>query len=459
MNRKIQICSLVLGIGAFGAGCGDDSGMTTTTTTTTTTLPDMGGVDQGDGCPASGDVMVMGDITTDTTWACDSYLLVGKVFVTGNSTLTIEPGTTIYGDTDGSEVAALIVSSGSQLEAIGTAALPIVFTSGNAVGDRITGDWAGVALLGNATLNNGTDTAGVFTDNLEGVDPTDARGIYGGNNDASSCGHLEYVRIEFGGDEFSTDNELNGLTLAGCGSGTTLSHIQVHRGKDDGIEFFGGTAGMDHVVISGASDDSLDWDQGWRGNVQFLVVHQFEGIGDAGFEADNYGSMELATPRSNPTIFNATMIGTTTTRGMVLREGTRATLRNFIISSFGGEPIDLRATTNDLSTEWPTNISIERSFFFGNGAYDDEATVPADNDDNGFVEQTAIEDAARNNTLATNPMIGSTSTTAPNYVPTNTALNAQATPPAGFDTTATYAGAFAPNGTNWTTGWTSFPAN
>jgi hypothetical protein len=199
-----------------------------------------------------------------------------------------------------SEVAALIVSRGSQLEAVGTAALPIVFTSGNAVGDRITGDWAGVALLGNATLNNGTDTAGVFTDNLEGVDPTDARGIYGGNNDASSCGHLEYVRIEFGGDEFSTDNELNGLTLAGCGSGTTLSHIQVHRGKDDGIEFFGGTAGMDHVVISGASDDSLDWDQGWRGNVQFLVVHQFEGIGDAGFEADNYGSMELATPRSNP---------------------------------------------------------------------------------------------------------------------------------------------------------------
>jgi hypothetical protein len=234
----------------------------------------------------------------------------------------------------------------------------------------------------------------------------------------------------------------------------------VHRGSDDGIEFFGGTAGMDHVVISGASDDSLDWDQGWRGNVQFLVVHQFEGIGDRGHRGRQPTAATSWPPRAaTPRIFNATMIGTTTTRGMVLREGTRATLRNFIISSFGGEPIDLRATTNDLSTEWPTNISIERSFFFGNGAYDDEATVPADNDDNGFVEQTAIEDAARNNTLATNPMIGSTSTTAPNYVPTNTALNAQATPPAGFDTTATYAGAFAPNGTNWTTGWTSFPAN
>ena len=85
--------------------------------------------------------------------------------------------------------------------------------------------------------------------------------------------------------------------------------------------------------------------------------------------------------------------------------------------------------------------------------------MAADNDDNGFVEQTNIEAAARNNTVGTNPMLGSTSVTAPSYVPANTALNGQATPPSGFDMSATYAGAFAPNGTDWTASWTAFPQN
>jgi hypothetical protein len=188
------------------------------------------------------------------------------------------------------------------------------------------------------------------------------------------------------------------------------------------------------------------------------VVHQFPGVGDNGIEADNLGSDEDATPRSNPRIYNATFVGTPDTRGMVLREGTRGMLRNFIITAFGSEPVDLRATTNDLSTEWPTQLSIENSFFFNNGAYADESAM-ADDDDNGFIEQTAIEDVNRNNTQGTDPMLGSTSITAPNYVPASTALNGQATPPSGFDATATYAGAFAPNGTNWAAGWTAFPAN
>ena len=443
MNRKIQLCSLMLGIAAFGAGCGDDSGSTTTTSTTTSTTNPMDmGVDAGGNCPATGDVMITADITEDTTWSCPSYVLVGQIFVTGNSTLTIEPGVEIFGDSATIPKGALIVTRGSQL---------------NAVGDRATGDWAGVALLGNATINSGTNNAGVIEGRLEGLPPTEPKALYGGSDDASSCGHLEYVRIEFAGAELSVDNELNGLTLAGCGSGTEVSYVQVHRGFDDGIECFGGTVGMDHVIISGSADDGLDWDLGWRGDVQFLVIHQFAGVGDNGIEADNLGSNELATPRSNPRLFNVTMVGSA--RGMVLREGTRGLLRNFIIQDFASEAVDLRATTNDLSMEWPSQLSIENSFFFNNGAYTDETTVAADNDDNGFDEQAAIEDPDRHNTVGTDPMLGSTSITAPNYVPANTALNGQATPPAGFDTTATYAGAFSPNGTNWASGWTAFPAN
>jgi hypothetical protein len=417
---------------------------------------DTGVLDQGSSCPVGAPVVISEDISEDTTWSCPSYRLSGRIFVVGDSTLTIAPGTQILGNTSFAETAALVVTRGSELVAVGTAELPIVFTSGHAEGSRTPGDWIGVNLLGNATINSGTDNGGVLEGRLEGFG-IDGRTLYGGSQDTSRCGHLEYVRIEFAG--YGFDTAQGGLTLAGCGSGTRLSHVQVHRSIDDGVATYGGTASMDHVVISGASNDSLDWDYGWRGDAQFLVIHQFDGLGDAGIEADNLGSHEAATPRSHPRMFNVTMVGTSASRGMVLREGTRGLLRNFIVTGFGGESVDLRATTNDLTAEWPTQLSIENSFFSNNGAYHDEVTNPLDNDDNGFDEQAAIEDAARSNTTGTDPMIGSTSATAPSYVPANTALNGQATPPAGFDTSATYAGAFAPNGTDWTAGWTAFPEN
>jgi hypothetical protein len=393
-----------------------------------------------------------------------------RVFVTNGATLTIAAGTTIYGEVGGAETTALIVTRGAELVARGTAEAPIVFTSGNPEGARITGDWAGVALMGEATINSGScngdgdpgtadvcDAPGFFEGRLEGLPPADDRGLFGGSDDASSCGALEYVRIEFAGAELSPDNELNGLTVAGCGSATTLSHIQVHRGKDDGIEFFGGTASMDHVVISGSSDDSLDWDLGWRGQVQFLVVHQFAGLGDAGFEADNLGSDEDAEPRSAPELSNVTMIGTPDTRGMVLREGTRGILRNFIISGFGSESVDIRATQVDLTAEWPAQLAIENSVFDGNGDFDDESAGDA-NDDMGFDEEAMIGDAARMNAEA-DPMFGTVSATEGGYVPMATTLGTPATPAFG-DTTATYVGAFALGTTTpWHAGWTAYPEN
>ena len=430
----------------------------------------MSGSDSGTDNPGDcrGEVTIDRDIAVDTTWECPSYLLAGRIFVTDGATLTINPGTEIFGDTDASETPALIVTRGARLNAVGTAHEPIVFTSGNPEGARITGDWAGVALLGNASINSGScvddgnpatmdacDAPGFLEGRLEGIDVGDERARFGGIDDSSNCGDLQYVRIEFAGAELSPDNELNGLTVGGCGSATNISHVQVHRGKDDGIEFFGGTAGMDHVVISGASDDSLDWDLGWRGEVQFLVIHQFPGIGDNGIEADNLGSDEDAEPRSNPTLFNVTMIGTPDTRGMVLREGTRGTLRNFVVHGFGSEPVDIRAAEIDLSNEWPLHLSIESSFFFGNGEYPAESGE--EDDDGGFNEQTSIEDMARSNAVDVDPAFGELTTTTNEYMPTNDALDGMATPTFG-DTGADYAGAMAPNVTDgWTAGWTAYP--
>ena len=507
------VCALSGLFGGSAIGCGG------------TNNPDGGpGNDAGpvDGggmtCPATG-VEISGEITEDTSWSCPLYVLQGNVFVVNNATLTIAAGTEILGETGGSEAAALIVARGSRLEAVGTAAEPIVFTSGNPDGARTSGDWAGVVLLGSATTNDGScandpntgtpecEAPGFLEDRVEGIDVADPRGVYGGTDDASDCGTLRYVRIEFAGRELSPDNELNGLTVAGCGSGTELSYIQVHRGKDDGVEFFGGTASMDHVVITGAQDDSLDFDEGWRGNVQFLVIHQYAGLGDRGIEADNLGADEDAAPRTDPTLFNVTMIGTTSTKAMLLREGMRGTLRNFVISTFGGN-VDVTGRQVDPNAEWPAELSIENTFFFNAGAFQTEdltdrdaiwtaaraeswggalpATRPATSsgatdfdmitdaalrsmyrsyeddhydDDMGFDESAEMMDAARNNTFGTDPMIGGASETDPDYVPANNALEGQATPTFG-DTTATYAGALEPGTTApWTADWTAFPVN
>ncbi|HBQ13435.1 MAG TPA: hypothetical protein DEF51_20595, partial [Myxococcales bacterium] len=297
------------------------------------------------------------------------------------------------------------------------------------------------------------DAPGFFEDRVEGIEVGDDRGRYGGGDDGSSCGTLQYVRIEFAGAELSPDNELNGLTVAGCGSGTTLSYVQVHRGKDDGIEFFGGTANLDHAIISGPSDDGLDCDEGWRGEAQFIVVHQFPGIGDNAIECDNLGSDESAEPRTNPSISNITLVGAGEGRVAVLREGFRADIDNLVAVNFNAPP-DLRSEELNLADEWPTNLSIENSYFYEVGDF--PAETGEDDDDMGFDEAAAFTDPARNNDFETDPMLGDTSITAPNYIP-GVALSGVA--PAFGDTSASYAGAFENGGTNWAEGWAAFPEN
>ncbi len=443
--KNTLLCSLLAVTGLVLAGCGDDgrSDPQACVDPTPTTLY----------CP----------ITTDRTLLADStYTLSGQVFVTDGATLTIEEGVEIRGNLG----AALIVTRDGTINAIGTSSKPVVMTCNLAPGDRTDGCWAGLALLGNATINDGACLAGTSGDDcpkeypIEGIDSTDSRGLYGGADDTSSCGTLEYVRIEFAGSELSPNNELNGLTVGACGDSTTISHLQVHRGKDDGIEFFGGTAGMDHVVISGARDDSLDWDEGWRGEVQFIVIHQFAGIGDNGIESDNLGANMDALPRSAPTLWNATLCGVNGdgTRGARHREGTAGAIQNAIVQNFTGEAMDV----NDDATvgQWPTNLSWANTFYWSNAASGTTSDFSSDNT-TMFVLADAIMLPALNNVFDANPGVDCNDT-APNYVPTaadSAMLAGQAVPGAGFEASATYAGAFEPGGTDWTAGWTAYPVN
>src|SRR5690606_8084607 len=110
--------------------------------------------------PASGPAVatIAGDITADRTLYADTtYTLSGFVHVPDGVTPTIEPGTTILGDYEmlGS---SLFILRGGRIMACGTADAPIVFTSSRSVGRRQPGDWGGLIIVGNATINRGVDT-------------------------------------------------------------------------------------------------------------------------------------------------------------------------------------------------------------------------------------------------------------------------------------------------------------
>jgi hypothetical protein len=62
---------------------------------------------------------------------------------------------------------------------------------------------------------------------------------------------------------------------------------------------------MKHVVVVDARDDSIDWDEGFQGNMQYvLVVQSGDGSGEA-FEMDTEGTLEWL---SKPTIVNTTIV-------------------------------------------------------------------------------------------------------------------------------------------------------
>ncbi|MEZ0315119.1 MAG: hypothetical protein ACAI38_25390 [Myxococcota bacterium] len=398
------------------------------------------------------------DVTTDTRLAAGDWILSprndgGYVTVASGVTLEIAPGTTIRGLTG----AALIVPRGARIVAEGTEAEPIVFTSAKEEGSRAGGDWGGLLILGNAPVNEPSP-------HFEALPASDATGDYGGDDVADDSGILRYVRIEFAGFTYATDKEFNALTLCGVGNSTVIDYVQVHRGSDDGVELFGGTADLRHVISSQNQDDGFDTDFGWSGRTQFLVVQHINGQSSDpnGYESDNRpdGQDYNALPRTEPTIFNATLIGSastpTSSRGAVLRRGTAGIYGNHIFASFKSSAVDVRdsATTQGFGAR----LAVQSSVFWSNAGgvnWQDESSGSANND-NGFEEAVAfMADALAN--VAVDPGLPAASThlTAPSFQPASFLTGL--TPPADgfFDTSATFIGGIGAD--DWTTGWASYP--
>lgn len=228
------------------------------------------------------------------------YVLKGWVYIADGATLTIEPGTIIKGDKD--TKAALIVETGGKIYAQGTADEPIVFTSNQPVGSRKPGDWGGIIICGKAK-NNKTEMI------IEGG----PRSKHGGNNDNDNSGVLSYVRIEFAGYPFKTDQEINGLTMGSVGSGTKIEYVQVSYSNDDAFEWFGGSVNSKYLISYHAWDDDFDTDAGFTGKIQFGLIVRNPKIADVsrsnGFESDNNADAPNQQPVTAPVFSNVTIVG------------------------------------------------------------------------------------------------------------------------------------------------------
>lgn len=251
-----------------------------------------------------------GNITADRTIsAANKNFLKGFVYVKSGATLTIEAGSVIKGISvaPGERAASLIIEPGAKIIAEGTVDKPIVFTSDKEPGKRVTGDWGGLIICGNARVNRTNQPA------IEGGPGTHYGNTTSDEFNGESSGKLKYVRIEFAGYPLEPDKEINGLTFGGVGSGTEVEFVQVSYSNDDSYEWFGGTVNAKHLIAYKGWDDDFDTDFGYTGKLQFLLSVRDKDIADTsdsnGFESDNDGDGSTNTPFTKPVFSNVTLIG------------------------------------------------------------------------------------------------------------------------------------------------------
>lgn len=436
-----------------------------------------------------GDAVIASNITANRTLFRDTlYTIRGFIQVTNGAVLTIQSGTVIHGDfaTVGS---SLFITRGARIEAIGTAAAPIVFTSSRPAGQRQAGDWGGLVLIGNGIINRAAPVVLEGT----GTGPDNPTQEYsGGSNNADNSGTLRYVRIEFAGYATAADQELNSLTLAAVGSGTTLEYIESLYGLDDSFEFFGGAVDGKYLVSYEAGDDHFDMSEGYVGRLQYLIAYQSAkvtvrpGAGNAsndpqGIENDGCSGTGCAlgqnsTPFTTPVVANFTLVGTgpgtdvdptSGGYGAILRRGTGGYYVNGVIARWPKGAFGLR----DAATQ--TRIT--------GGILDARNILAVDTPtlfttaSSGFVLADSVARNITRDAAATTASLFTTFT-----MPATAATSFDWTPPAGslastgglttftgnvataagtFVAGTSYRGAAAPGGAKWWLGWTTYAKN
>ena len=403
-----------------------------------------------------------GNGTGNITWKKDqNILLEGFVFVNPGQTLTIEPGTVIRAKTGQAENAsALIIARGAKIIAEGTKEEPIIFT---VEGDDLKGSvpiesrglWGGVIILGNAQLNSEFNES-----KIEGIPLSETRGIYGGSVNNDNSGILKYVSIRHGGTNIGEGNEINGLTLGGVGSGTTIEYVEVISNQDDGFEFFGGTVNCKYLAAAFCGDDAFDFDEGYHGKGQFWLAIQAPSVGDHLAEHDGGIDPVYGEPYCIPEIYNATYIGNgqlNSTQIMTFADNAGGKYYNSIfINQVQGVEIEYINSFNDSYHQFELgNLVFENNIFY-NVENNDELMILSAFSSSGTnldAQQEVLQSyfTSANNEVA-NPQIVITETDY-NVVPSGDVESNLAAYPGEWFDTVSYKGAFAPTGENWLSEW------
>ena len=452
-----------------------------------------------------------GVLTGTTNWTSNNiYLINGNVVVGPGAVLNIAPGTIIKGDRVSN--GTLIVARGGRIEAIGTATQPIVFTSNQVAGRRQRGDWGGIILLGRSQENIAGEPE------IEGVTgykygPGFVSGTTGAENAAvldDNSGTLRFVRIEFPGILISTGNEINGLTMGGVGSGTTIENVQVSYSGDDSFEWFGGTVNAKRLISFAGLDDDFDSDNGFAGRVQFGLALRDPSAADVsdsnGFESDNDRNSSNLTPQTAPVFSNMSIFlpsaatGQTFAerhrRGAHIRRNSALSLFNSVISGPYAPMINIDAaaatgggfiTPNSETQATSGNLVLKNNVLALGGTRSTTAGAPTPGNfgvtaTSTFDLPAYFNDASRANLVTTQAALNLNAdnfgrvdltgagncANAANCMP-NFLLPAASPLVSGaaftdaklatgtFFETVTYRGAFGPAGTpNWAAGWSNF---
>ena len=430
------------------------------------------------------------DITASRTLYSDTvYVLSGYVKVKNNSTLTIQPGTKIVGDTNvvGS---SLWILRGSKIIANGTSAQPIVFTSQRSATHRAPGDWGGIIIVGNGIINRTGAT--ILT---EGGAAGESENYAGGTDNNDSSGVLRYVRIEFAGYDVSNGagQELNSLSSYAVGRKTVYEYVQTMSGLDDSFEWWGGAVDGRYLVSYESGDDHFDWTEGYQGRNQFLIAFQSQrlvprpGTGvfstdPRGFEGDGCDpavtgctltATGASTPYSNPVFSNFTMIGPgqlasipNDGNGGVWRRGTGGYFANGVLSRWKGIAINVRdAWTDSLLVNYDSlnivNVLLAQNGFNYDttGAGFGQVAVFAADNHKAFASNVAVDTLLG---ISLNPT--SLDWTPKNGSPANSgSIAVSAAKVGGYFggswVNTTYLGAADPAGAKWWQGWTSYNIN
>ncbi len=401
-------------------------------------------------------------LTNDTQW-----IISGVVAVHAGATLTVEPGTFMFGLPGSTPPSVLLITKDAKIFAEGTPSRPIIMTSQEAFGERTRGGWGGILMLGNAPVNTAAGISGGNSDGtfyIEGLQ-TNPDGLFGGNDIHDSCGTLAYVRVENAGSILSPNNETNSFTFGGCGDQSVMHHLQAINGLDDTFEWFGGTMNAHHLMGGLGADDYLDYQLGFTGKVQFIVGYQSpDQLGNRCIEGDNSEYDASAQPYSAPTVFNLTCVGPNQegydegiTHGALWRRSTHGSFNNIIFTRFIGGGYHLGSSSNDTTAQEALNngtVHVNGIMMWANGGDGAPETLAGQLGGDGSLDMQFAQSQYAHDVFVSNPLLNSPLVYAdPDFSvdfgsQANRAGAVQPPDDGFFDATAQYIGAMGP-GNNW----------